>query len=78
MLAAAKRVATTDASFRKNDWRAGEASEEILLEGRTALILGYGAIGRRIAQTCLSLGMRVIALRRRPGNPTADSDGPLQ
>jgi phosphoglycerate dehydrogenase-like enzyme len=67
LIAAAKRIVSTDISFRKNDWRTGEASEEILLEGRTALILGYGAIGKRIARVCLSFGMNVVALRSRTG-----------
>ncbi len=35
-----------------------------LLVGRTALILGYGAIGREIARRAEGLGMRVIGLNR--------------
>jgi phosphoglycerate dehydrogenase-like enzyme len=36
-----------------------------LLQGATALILGYGAIGRRLAELLKPLGMRVLAYRRR-------------
>jgi len=34
------------------------------LEGKQALILGYGVIGRRLARGCLSLGMAVKAVKR--------------
>jgi len=36
------------------------------LEGKTMLILGYGAIGGTIARIALSFGMKVIGLRRNP------------
>ena len=35
------------------------------LAGKTALILGYGAIGGRIARLCRALEMNVLAVRRR-------------
>jgi len=35
-------------------------------EGQTLLILGYGAIGARLAELLRPLGMRVIAFRRQP------------
>lgn len=35
-----------------------------LLDGSTALVLGYGAIGRRLARACQALGMTVLATRR--------------
>jgi phosphoglycerate dehydrogenase-like enzyme len=37
-----------------------------LLQGATALILGYGAIGRRLTELLKPLGIRVLAYRRRP------------
>lgn len=36
-----------------------------LLQGSTAVILGYGAIGRRLTELLKPLGMRVLAYRRR-------------
>lgn len=44
------------------------------LEGQTAGIIGYGAIGRAIARRCEALGMRVVACRRRrqAGDPAID------
>ncbi|MEX0821816.1 MAG: D-2-hydroxyacid dehydrogenase [Rhodothermales bacterium] len=39
------------------------------LYGRTCGILGLGDIGSSIARRADAFGMRVVALRRRPGNP---------
>ncbi len=44
-----------------------------MVKGRTVGIIGYGAIGRECGRLAVALGMRVIALRRRPH--LADSDG---
>ena len=74
MMAAAKRIVTTDDAMRRNDWQSRRSSEELLLEGRSAVILGYGAVGQRVARTCSNLGMQVTVLRRRV---TSDSDGSI-
>jgi phosphoglycerate dehydrogenase-like enzyme len=37
------------------------------LAGKTALVIGLGAIGRRVAAHARHLGMRVLGLRARPG-----------
>jgi len=46
------------------------------LEGSTIGIVGYGDIGRAIAKRCRAIGMKVLALRRRPeqsaGDPLVD------
>ncbi|MCS7061951.1 MAG: D-2-hydroxyacid dehydrogenase [Anaerolineae bacterium] len=34
------------------------------LQGATAAIIGYGGIGRQVAQRCLDFGMRVLVVRR--------------
>jgi len=75
MLAAAKSVVVADRELRTGSWmsRYGE-SGGMLLEGRTLLLLGYGAVGRRIARSARALGMRVIAVRR--GGPLSFSDHP--
>lgn len=39
-----------------------------LLTGQTVLMLGYGAIGRRLSELLQPLGMRLYAVRRSPGN----------
>lgn len=72
LFAVAKNVVPMDQALRRNDWSPRyDESQSIRLEGRTALILGYGEIGRRIARSSLALGMKVVALRRNP----AGNDG---
>lgn len=67
LLAAAKFIVPMDKSLRENDWRPRyRPTPALLLKDKTALILGYGAIGRRVAGLCRQLGMRVIAIKRRP------------
>jgi phosphoglycerate dehydrogenase-like enzyme len=66
LLAAAKRVVPLDAALRRNDWRPRyEPDQAVILRGKRALVLGYGAVGRRIAGICRGLGMSVSAIRRR-------------
>lgn len=65
LLAAAKRVLPYDRGLRSGDWSLRyEGDGGLLLEGRRALVLGHGTIGRRVARTLLSLGMSVSATRR--------------
>jgi phosphoglycerate dehydrogenase-like enzyme len=53
-----------------------EAFDMQPLAGRTLGVVGYGDIGREVARRAHALGMRVVALRRRPelsaGDPLAD------
>ena len=73
-LAAAKRIVPADRSLRAHDWSPRyRPNPSILLEGKTALILGYGAIGQRVARMCRGLGMKVLGMRR---NVAAPSDTP--
>jgi phosphoglycerate dehydrogenase-like enzyme len=44
-----------------------------LLQGRTLGLIGVGTIGSTIAARARAFGMRVVALRRRPGHSDADS-----
>lgn len=65
LLAAAKAIVPADRALRANDWRPRYApSDALLLRGRTALIVGYGAIGRHLARLCRAVGMAVVATRR--------------
>ncbi|MDX1614650.1 MAG: NAD(P)-dependent oxidoreductase [Candidatus Promineifilaceae bacterium] len=67
LLAASKHLTALDKALRADDWRPRyQPSRALLLQGQTALVLGYGAIGRRVAALCRSLGMTVLAIRRRP------------
>lgn len=69
MLAAARDVVPMDRALRAHDWRPRyRPSRTLRLEGRAVLVLGYGAIGKRVAATCLAMGMHVTAVRRNPGS----------
>ncbi|GAB4437323.1 MAG: 2-hydroxyacid dehydrogenase [Anaerolineae bacterium] len=75
LLAAARLVVPADRSLRRGDWTVPyNGGQGVLLYGKTALILGYGAIGRHVARICQGLGMRVIATRRRITQPTREGD----
>ena len=63
MLAAAKKIIPIDQQFRNHDWR-GRMTSSPLLYQKNALILGYGAIGKRVARICHAMDMNVTALRR--------------
>ena len=66
LLAAAKRIVPMDRALRLGDWRPRfDPQVALALAGKTALVLGYGEIGKRVAQGCLGLGMAVIAIRRQ-------------
>lgn len=66
MLAAAKFVVPMDRALRAHDWTPRyRPNPTVTFEGKTALVLGYGAIGQRVARSCQALGMRVMAVRRR-------------
>jgi len=65
LLAAAKFIVPLDQKLRANDWSPRYApARSIGLEGKTALIIGYGQIGQRVGRVCRALGMSVIATRR--------------
>jgi len=73
-LAAAKRVVPADRGLRHGDWTLRyEDTRELLLDGKTAVILGLGAVGARIARSCDGLGMRVLGVRRHPDRVEADT-----
>ncbi len=76
LLAAAKRLVPIDRDFRgAHDWRSRyEDAPSVLLEGKTALVLGWGAVGRRVGRVCRAFGMDVIGVRRRAGADEVDAD----
>lgn len=67
LLAAAKFTVPFDQSLRRHDWsmRYQQPSPAVLLSGKTVLILGYGAVGHRIARLCRGMEMDVLAIRDR-------------
>ncbi len=78
MLTAAKGIIPIDRALRNNDWTPRYDSSRSGISGdRTALILGYGAIGRKIAAICKGLGMKVVAIRRQD-QLTGDNSAEVQ
>ena len=72
LLAAAKFVIPFDRSLRLGDWRPRyRPNPSLMLSGKTALIIGYGHIGRRIGAALHALAVRVLAVRRHPGKDLA-------
>lgn len=65
LLAAAKFIVHDDRALRRHDWTPRyEPSRSLGLAGKTALVLGYGAIGQRVARMCRGMDMRVLATKR--------------
>ncbi|OWY29128.1 hydroxyacid dehydrogenase [Herbaspirillum robiniae] len=60
VFACAKNVVGLDGRMRAGHWDKS-THKSLELQGRTIGLVGLGAIGRRVAATALSLGMRVIA-----------------
>lgn len=70
LLAATKFVLPADRAFREHNWESRyRPSPSILLHGKTALVLGFGAIGKLVGQMCQALGMDVLGVKRT-NNPT--------
>jgi phosphoglycerate dehydrogenase-like enzyme len=66
LLSAARFIVPIDRQLRANDWSPRYApSRSIGLHAKTALIIGYGQIGRRVGRVCRALDMTVLATRRQ-------------
>ena len=66
LMAAAKLILPVERRFREHDWRPRYLSPNpsLMLNGKTALILGYGSIGQHVGKVCRAMGMQVMATRR--------------
>lgn len=65
LLAAARRIIPADRALRAGDWSFRASMDEARgLEGSTAVVLGYGAIGARVGRALIGMGVRVIAVTR--------------
>ncbi len=65
LLATAKWLIPADRLLRHGDWTCrGAEAPAALLWGKRVTILGYGAIGRRLAPVCRALGMQVVGVKR--------------
>jgi len=75
LLGAAKFVVKADRNLRQHDWTLRYSDRpQLLLESQTALIVGYGKIGRYLAPILQALNMQVLGVRRTL--QPADRDDP--
>lgn len=63
LFAVARRIPEIDAATRLGQWPRGRSVE---LHGKVCGVIGYGAIGRRVAQLAAALGMRVVLWTLHP------------
>ena len=71
MLALGRDIVRLDARTRGGDWRRDDYNSSEL-SGRTLGIIGFGRIGRRVAELARAFGMRVLVFTRTPGRVTPD------
>ncbi len=61
MLAVARRAAAHDRAVRKGEWDLRNRFETVELDGKSLLLVGFGRIGRRVAELARAFGMTVAA-----------------
>ncbi|WP_313195247.1 hydroxyacid dehydrogenase [Shinella zoogloeoides] len=61
MLAAARRTVLFDTKMRAGGWNYRNSLDATELDGGTLLLVGFGRIGKRLAQIADALGMKVLA-----------------
>ena len=76
LLATTRRVALLDQLLRKGVW-VRRPTNAFVLHGTTAVIVGYGTIGRRMAVVLRALGVNVRAVRRTVAPLSIDAAGTL-
>lgn len=74
LLAAARGIVPADQALRRGDWRRRyDTDQGLRLVGRTAVVWGYGEIGRRVGRALEAFDMRVHGLRRGDGAEALDA-----
>jgi len=74
MISVMKRIQVFDSQLKKGRWAIpGENLEHTSLAGKKVLVLGYGAIGQKVATVCKALDMEVYAVKRTPPQDRDDS-----
>ncbi len=61
MLATARKAAQHDAAIRRGEWNVRNRFETVELDGKNLLLVGFGRIGRRVAELARAFGMTVSA-----------------
>lgn len=75
LLAADRRIVDAAAAMREGRWLKKEFSKAHGLAGRVLGILGFGAIGKAVAQRAAALEMQVIAWSRSLTPEAAEAEG---
>ena len=75
LIAADRRIVEASLALRDGKWRKGEFGKSAGLKGRTLGLLGFGAIGKAVAQAALGLDMKVRAWWRSLTPELAESYG---
>ena len=61
MLAVARKAAQHDAAIHRGEWNVRNRFETVELDGKSLLLVGFGRIGRRVAELARAFGMTVAA-----------------
>jgi D-3-phosphoglycerate dehydrogenase len=72
MLSVLRRVPSTDADLRAGRWARAPLAQ---LEGKTVGIVGFGAIGRRVAKLASAFGATILVHTRTPDSGRATAAG---
>lgn len=75
MLSAARRTVLFDRKMRDGDWNYRNSLDAFELDGGTLLIVGFGRIGKRLAQIASGLGMTVLAHDRYQDQAAIEAEG---
>ena len=60
-------IATWAADQARHHWPRGEGEPlATIVRGKTAVIVGYGSIGREVARQLAAIGLRIVAVKPRP------------
>ena len=65
-LAVARRITTQDASIRARQW--DRSASGLQFSGKTAGIVAFGAIGRRVAEILQAMGMQIVVFDPHAGD----------
>lgn len=75
LVAADRRIPAAMETLRSGEWKKKEFQNSAGLKGRTLGILGYGTIGRGVAERATALGMKVLAWSRSLSPERARDEG---
>lgn len=75
MFSCAKNLREEDQEIRKGNWLIRDAKKAIELAGKTVGIVGVGAIGKRVAALCKSMGMECIGYSHSHNRAKVESAG---